>query len=645
MCGITGFVYADPSRAAEPQRLWSMCEELTHRGPDERGAYTHANTGLGMQRLAIIDLTGGSQPLFSMDRKAWVVLNGEIYNFPELRKELEQADFHFRSHTDTEVIVHAYDHWGDEFISHLNGMFAFALWDDRAKRLILARDRMGKKPLYYWIDEDKIVFGSELKSLLAGFDLPRVINRRSLHNYLSLNYVPGPETILEGFRALEPGHSLVWEQSGQKISNRSYWDVQYEHRRGRSESEKELVEELRPLLKNAVKRRLISDVPLGAFLSGGIDSATVVGAMAMLKGGGDPVKTFTIGFGEKAKSYDETEPARFAAERYGCDHTEFVLDPREAFESFLPKFVWHCDNLMCDPASFPLFLLAKEARRHVTVVLTGDGGDEIFLGYETFLANEYARLYRRLPGFVREKIIEPAVSTLPVSTKKMSFEFKAKRFVRAAHLDYHEAHVSWRQIFSEEEKRALYSRETNLSNPIYRPTLETFAPLFAAARGLNRIDGAQYLDLKSFLPDDILMKADSMTMAHSLEARCPLLDYSLVEFMAGIPAEIKFKGWRLKRLLKEAVSEWVPEEILTRKKAGFNIPMSDWFKGPLKGWLLDSLSEERIRRQGLLHPPSVTRFVEEHLSGRRDHGYSLWNLLCLSEWQDTFLKSSSSQKS
>jgi len=601
-----------------------MCAVLEHRGPDDEGVFAEPGIGLGARRLSIIDVAGGHQPIASEDESVWVAQNGEIYNFLDLRHELEGQGHRFHTHCDTEVLAHAYEQHREGMLPRLNGMFALAVWDRTPRRLLLARDRVGIKPLFYYHDDERLLFASEIKAILQHPAVPRELDLVGLHHYLSLNYAPAPHTLVKGVRKLPPGHALTVQDGQVKVFD--YWDVAPSDDAPREGIEERIVEELR----DSVQRRLMSEVPLGIFLSGGIDSS----AVATLAQHVSPecIKTFSIGFEER--SFSELDFARITAERIGSDHHELVV--RCELDDLLPKLVWHNDEPSGDSSMVPTYFLCKFAREHVTVALSGDGGDELFGGYETYPAHKIARAYRWLPRPLR-RLIRQACHRLPVSAKKVSFEYKAKRFVDRAELPLPRAHYLWNGLFEEEDKLCLY-RDDVADALLDVDTFDTFAPFFAGDR---QDDLAWYLhaDFKRYLPDDILVKVDRMSMANSLEVRTPFLDHHLVELASSIPAGLRVRGLRKKYILKRALAGWVDPRILRRKKQGFSIPIYLWLRNELRPLLTDVLSPDRVRAQGVFDPKAIETLLDEHFSGRRNYGFELWALLVFGLWHDQFLGS------
>jgi asparagine synthase (glutamine-hydrolysing) len=624
MCGIVGRLNTDRTKAVEPGLIRAMCGTLVHRGPDDEGIHVDGPVGLGMRRLSIIDVAGGHQPISNEDGTIWVVQNGEIYNYRDWKPLLESRGHRFRTNSDTEAIVHLYEEYGDDFVHHLRGMFAIAIWDKRREALILARDRLGIKPLYYAALGDRLLFGSELKALLPD-GLPRDVDHQALHEYLSFNYVPGPRTIFRAAKKLQPGHRLVARHG--RVTVEPYWRPQPVSAPARGgEPIAYYVEQLTEILKESVRYRLIADVPLGVFLSGGLDSSTVVAVMREVSS--NPIKTFSIGFEEE--SFNELPYARMIAKHFETDHHEATV--RADAADLLPKLVHFFDEPFADSSAVPVYYLSQLARRHVTVALGGDGGDEIFAGYETYTAYKLASLYRGLPAQVRA-IIPPLVSRLPVSHKKVSFDYKAKRFIQSALLPPERAHYAWKEVFSEEMRSRLYAADLDgyLEDP-YR----VFERQFAECRGKGMLSRLQYVDLRVYLPDDILVKVDRMSMANSLEVRDPLMDHKLVEFAATIPPELHLRRLCKKYLLKRAMAHRLPRQVINRKKGGFNVPIPSWLRHDLRDYVRDVLSEKRLREQGFFNPAVVQELIREHGEMRADWSRNIWGLLVFSLWYEHY---------
>lgn len=641
MCGICGVAPVDPGAEIDTARLMAMCDSLAHRGPDGDGMMTEPGVGLAMRRLAIIDVAGSPQPVTNEDGAVSMVFNGEIYNYQELRARLLALGHRFKTNGDGETIVHAYEEWGVDCLDQLNGMYALALWDQLRQRLVLARDRTGIKPLYYTVVDGVLYFGSELKALLAQ---PAVRNHAhldpvALRQYLAFEYVPTPRSIFKDVFKLPPGTYLTWQQGNLHV--RPYWDLslaESESAPGRSPARPASVEEYKAeflgALKESVRLELISDVPLGVFLSGGVDSSSVAAMMTELTPG--RVNSFSIGFEDP--SFDESYYARMVADHLGTNHRMMTLDPRMLWE-LVPNLAKVLDEPMADSSIIPTYLLAKFARQYVTVALGGDGGDELFAGYPTLLAHRMARPYSRLPGVLRRQVIPGMVRRMPVSANNISLDFKAKRFVAGMELPAEVRHHVWLGSLGPEAIGSVLtptvmeeSRCVDLWEPVQRHAAET------DARNLyNRI---LYLDMKLYLENDILVKVDRASMAHSLEARVPLLNRVFIDCARRLPFDLKLKPSHLglsttsKYLFKQAMAPYLPPEILQRKKKGFNMPVAKWFKGELRPLLLDTFTEARVRDAGLFNYREIKRLLDDHFSGRRDNRKPLWTLLIFELWRE-----------
>jgi asparagine synthase (glutamine-hydrolysing) len=629
MCGIAGALSFNQA-PVEVERIQSMTKVLTHRGPDDEGVHVFGPVGLGHRRLSIIDLSpAGKQPMTNEDRTIWVTFNGEIYNFVELRHQLKKKGHRFRSATDTEVVLHAYEEWGIECLKRLNGMFAFGLWDGGKQRLWLARDRLGVKPLFYCHLPQCLLFGSEIKALLTDSRVDRMIDYEALAYYLALNYTPAPYTLFAQIRQLLPGHYLMVDITG-RVQDVEYWELVYREEEDRGE--RAYAEEFSALLEDSVRLRLVSDVPFGVFLSGGVDSSCV--AYWMSRHLNRPVKTFSIGFGEP--SFDELTYAREVAQSIGADHYEHIVTADAA--AILPKLVWHAEEPTADSSMVAVYYLAQETHKHVKMVLSGDGADEILAGYETYQAHYVHRLYRFLPAWLRQKVIRPMVNLLPMSDSKVSLDFKLRRFVAGAEFSPEDAHATWRMIFDREARGRL------ISPVLDRPgaaadVINLYRAAFAQTNARHPLNRMLYVDTRFYLPNDMLVKVDRMTMAHGLEAREPFLDYRLVEFLACVPPRFKLKHFLHKKyLLKASMKGKLPDSVLWRKKQGFNVPNARWIKNDLKPFVMDHLSPTRIREMGLLDSKAVDKLLADHFSGRVDNGHQIWCLLTLVLWWQQFIK-------
>jgi asparagine synthase (glutamine-hydrolysing) len=629
MCGIAGALYFNQA-PAEAERIQSMIDVLAHRGPDGEGVHVFGPMGLGHRRLAIIDLSpAGKQPMTNEDRTLWVTFNGEIYNFVELRHQLEKKGHRFRSATDTEVVLHAYEEWGIECLKHLNGMFAFGLWDGGKQRLWLARDRLGVKPLFYCQLPQCLLFGSEIKALLTDPRVDRTIDYEALAYYLALNYTPAPYTLFARIRQLLPGHYLMVDITGQ-VHDVEYWELVYREEEDRGE--RAYAEEFSALLEDSVRLRLVSDVPFGVFLSGGVDSSSVAYWMSRHLNG--PVKTFSIGFGEP--SFDELTYARKVAQSIGADHYEHIVTADAA--AILPKLVWYAEEPTADSSMVAVYYLAQETHKHVKMVLSGDGADEILAGYETYQAHYVHRVYRFLPAWLRQKVIQPMVNLLPMSDSKVSWDFKLRRFVAGAEFSPEDAHATWRMIFDREARGRLISPVLNRPGAA-ADVISLYRAAFAQTNARHPLNRMLYVDTRFYLPNDMLVKVDRMTMAHGLEAREPFLDYRLVEFLASVPPRFKLKHFLHKKyLLKASMKGKLPDSVLWRKKQGFNVPNARWIKNDLKPFVMDHLSPTRIRDMGLLDGKAVDELLTDHFADRADNSHQIWCLLTLVLWWQQFIK-------
>ncbi|HMO79317.1 MAG TPA: asparagine synthase (glutamine-hydrolyzing) [Pyrinomonadaceae bacterium] len=654
MCGITGWInlkQSDSNHDAEAV-LHSMCERIVHRGPDSEGLWLDDRVALGMRRLSIIDLKTGDQPVFNCDRSVVVMMNGELYNYREVRAELEKKGHKFTTRSDTEILPHLYEEYGEGLLDHINGMYAFSLWDTRAKKLIIARDRFGEKPLYYGVFDGKLMWASEPKAMLAHPSVKPELDLNALRHYISFDYVPAPMSIYQGIQKLPAAHVLAVENG--EVKARRYWDLNWSAdtpvrmsvastRRdpngqvsiagGTGDADKSVrapSEELKDLLSDAVRMRLVSDVPLGILLSGGIDSSTV--AAFAVQHATERVKTFSIGFEED--SFDESKYARRVANHLNTEHYEDRLSAEKAGDLISEIGKW-LDEPMSDGSLIPTYLLARFVRKHVTVALGGDGGDELFAGYPMYYGHKVAARYLALPAIIRSGLIEPLVNALPVSTKNLSFEYKAKRFVRASKYDEVARHHSWFGSFSLDQHEQLFTNDVleHTDADVYRGVRE----LVGGSDAKNIIEQMQYADINYYLAEDILTKVDRAAMAVSLETRAPFLDPRIGQFAASIPVEYKLKGKSGKVILKEAMKEILPHDILHRPKKGFGIPIAEWLKGRLNPLMREMLSPDRLKKQGLFNAEYVQKLIYEHESAAASHHKELWTLLVFQIWTDNFV--------
>jgi asparagine synthase (glutamine-hydrolysing) len=605
-----------------------MCERMVHRGPDSEGLMVSSGAALGMRRLAIIDLVTGEQPTFNEDKSVAVILNGEIYNYRELRQDLEKLGHSFRSQSDTEVLPHLYEEYGDEVVQHLNGMFAFALWDARRRRLLLARDRFGEKPLYWGVFDNTLLFASEPKVLLAHPAVKSSLNLQALRQYLSFDYVPAPLTIYEGINKLPAAHTLTIEDG--RIDTRSYWCLSYETKQP-PPSETEAAERLRELLADSVRMRLVSDVPLGVLLSGGVDSSTV--AALAVRASSEAVKTFSISFAES--SFDESFYARAVAKFLGTDHHEERLSANLAANLVGEIGSW-MDEPFSDPSLVPTYLLSRFTRKHVTVALGGDGGDELFAGYPMYRGHRWAENYSKIPQSLRTGVIEPLIGLLPVKTKNLSFDYKATRFITGTKYDRVARHHIWFGSFNPAEQDMLLTPEVlrNSDGDIYREARLMLDECDSA----DVVEQMQSLDTRLYLAEDILTKVDRASMAVSLEVRAPFLDPRVAEFAASLPANYKLRGRRTKYILKRAIKDLLPPFVTRRGKKGFGVPVAEWLKGKLRPLARDLLSPDRVRKAGVFNPDYVTKLQDEHEQGVANHRKLLWTLLMFELWHESFIE-------
>jgi asparagine synthase (glutamine-hydrolysing) len=615
MCGIAGFIDAQCSYENATELIDRMCKVIRHRGPDDQGIWVGDGMAMGMRRLAIIDLVGGHQPIFNEDRSVLVVFNGEIYNYRELRHILEERGHHFQTTSDTEAIVHAYEEYGDDCVKQLRGMFAFALWDRRRRRFLAARDRFGKKPLNYYWDGQRLIFASEIKSLLEA-GIPREMNSLALDEYLTYLCVPAPNTLFNGVFKLPAAHILVYEDG--QVSTRRYWELPFIP--VCQDDEATAIERTRVLLKDAVGVRLMSEVPLGAFLSGGVDSSVVVGLMSQVMA--QPVKTFSIGFEEE--SYSELAYARQVARHFGTEHRELIVRPD--LIAVLPQLVWAYDEPFADASMLPTYYVSKLAREHVTVVLTGDGGDEIFGGYTRY---QREMSIARIPAFLR--------SLLGYGSRLMPEGMRGKNRLGTLRQDLATRYAQRFTPLPAHARPAMYAREyfalVGEHNP-YARLINHFRDI----SHLNTVSQLQYVDVRAYLTDDILVKVDKASMFNSLETRSPLLDQHLAEYVSSLPSTITTRNGALKYLLKKVAADILPAEILQRPKQGFGVPIKQWFRADLRDYAHDLLNSSRARQRGIFHPQFVSSLLEAHEHSRLvNHSDAIWALLCLELWFQIYM--------
>lgn len=611
MCGICGFYGFE-----DKELLKKMNRKLIHRGPDQDGFYFDKNISLGMRRLSIIDLSErGRQPHHNEDETVWVVFNGEIYNFQEIKNTLEKRKHHFYSGTDTEVIVHAYEEWGFDCLKHFNGMFAFALWDKKKKLLFIARDRLGVKPLHYYWDNEKFLFASEIKAILEDKTIKREINTEALAEFIAFEYVPAPHTMFKNIYKLKPGHYLTLKEKTLTITQ--YWNTNVKE--NTKYNEQDWIDTTKELLKDAVEKRMISDVPLGAFLSGGIDSSTVVAIMSKLSQ--KPIKTFSIGFTEE--SYDESKDARIIAETFHTEHHEKIIEAKEILK-ILPIVTENLDEPFGDLSIFPTYLVSEFARTKVTVSLSGDGGDELFGGYDWYLAQSLAKSYKKIPF---QNLIHPIIHKIPQSKKSKGMINYAKRFIEGIEKEESLAHLRWMSNIKPEAISTLLNKQ-----------VQPFKALKEYQKNTNSLNDNMYTDIKTYLPDDIMTKVDRASMMVSLEAREPLLDYRLVEHAMSIPAKYKVKGLTRKYILKKTMKDILPKEILYKQKQGFTIPMKHWMREELKDMLQEKLSKDNLQKTNLFNHEYVNKVLQEHMNKQKDNQRHLWSILSVVLWHEKYIQ-------
>jgi len=638
MCGIAGYF-----GQGDKQVLEKMTRTLVHRGPDDEGFYNSGRVGLGQRRLSIIDTSpAGHQPMANENKNVWLAFNGEIYNFKDLRNGLKDKH-RFASQSDTEVILHLYEELGQEVFSKLEGMFAIALYDERIDKLFLARDRMGKKPLYYGRFGETLVFGSELKALMEHPLFKKELDLRALNKYLLYEYIPTPHSIFKNVFKLEPATYLVFD--GSVVVKKKFWSIEFNkltitrldsrrvgaRRANYQLQESNVIKELDSKLNNAVKSRLISDVPLGVFLSGGIDSSTI--AYYAQKNSGQKIKTFSIGF--KESSFDETQYARQVAKHLGTEHYEKILDAKDSLD-LVPKIAEMLDEPLADASIIPTFLLSKFTRERVTVALGGDGGDELFCGYDTFVAHRLSDIYEKLPLFARKSIIEKIALSLPTSFKNFSFDFKAKKFISGFYGPKEYRNQRWLGAFDRPERSALFTGD------VWRELAQEneFAEIDYYNKEVGTPDYYQQLTyqyLRTYMMDDILVKVDRASMFNSLEVRAPFLDTAVVDFANSLPFEYKLRGLKTKYILKKLMEDKLPREIVQRKKKGFGIPLAEWLSGDLKPLVLELFSEERIKRQDLFNYKYINKLLDDHFSRRADNRKLIWTLAVFQLWREKWL--------
>ncbi len=626
MCGIAGFVSGGRLREDSPEVIRRMTRSLVHRGPDGEGFFESDGVALGHRRLAIIDLAGGHQPFVSEDGQTALVFNGEIYNYIELRDELEKSGIVFQTASDTEVLLRGWECWGESVLKRLNGMFAFGIWEGRARRLTLARDRMGQKPLYYSASQNGLIFGSELKAMLAHPEIDRGISPDSLARYMLYDHVPTPHSMVRAVQRLPAGGFLRWT-ADEGVETGQYWDLEFSGEVPRTLEEASEI--LWERLKHATRLRLRSDVPVGIFLSGGLDSSAVLAAVAAERSP-EEIRTFAIGFDDP--SFDESSHARRVADHFGTQHLERTLTASTMLEE-LPGILTALDEPMADASIVPTHLLSGFAREHVKVALGGDGGDELFLGYPTFQAHRMAGWIDWVPRFLISGVMEPLASLLPVSTSNLSLDYRIRRFLRGLRHGPIERHFAWIGGMDPLAQAGLFTEAwaegidfSNLFSDVHGH--------LSAVTGRDAYDRLSYVYSKLYMGDDILVKVDRASMAHSLEVRSPLLDPGVVSLATALPTRFKMQGMEMKRVLKHMLKSRLPPGIVERPKKGFGVPIAEWLKGPLRPLMEDLLGSDRIRREGIFRPEAVQALVRDHLQGRADHRKPLWSLIVFQLWRE-----------
>jgi len=620
MCGICGVYNVGNGEPVSPRLIDAMSRLIAHRGPDDTGKYIDGPLGLGFVRLSIIDLSGGHQPMTNETGEIWVVFNGEIWNYQVLRKDLVEKGHQFTTNSDTETIVHAYEEYGVDCVAKLHGMFGLAIWDAPRKRLLIARDRAGKKPLYYTRANHSIVFGSEIKALLGHPEVKREADEQAMVDFLSIRYVPAPATLFKDIYKVLPGHWILFE--GDTVRDECYWDFTFgkpEHR-----PIPDYLEGIRHHVRQAVEERMMADVPVGAMLSGGVDSSIISGIMSQLTS--HKVKTFSVGFDQP--DFSELPYARMVADHFGTDHHELVVNSAD-MTKYWPLLTWHRDEPVSEPSDLGVYLISKLARQHVKVVLSGEGADELFAGYPKYVVDWIARYYHILPPMIRNKVLQRLLDQLPYSMRKL------KTAARNLSQPTPQRWMSWFGIFNSPLKEQLLS--ANLQASVDLDASREFKRWITNNPQRDDLSSMLYLDTKIWLPDNLLMKGDKMTMAASLEARIPMLDDRLITYAASIPSSDKIKSLKPKYLLKQAFADFLPEPILTRKKMGFNVPTGAWFRGDQREVITNLLLSERIRSRGYFNAEYVERIVQDHLSGKTNYQAQIFTLASLELWFRVFI--------
>ncbi len=626
MCGITGFVGLE-----DKSLLQSMCDSLIHRGPDHGGFYNAPGVGLAMRRLAIIDLENGNQPISNEAGDVWLVFNGEIYNYQELREQLLENGHELKTNSDTETIVHLYEDYGLDFVQHLRGMFGIALWDVKKQRLVLARDRIGEKPLYYARQGEKLFFGSEIKAILQA-SVSRTVNPQAVCDFLAAGYVGGDQTFYKEISKLAPGHLLVWDkQDGVRVQQ--YW--QHDPYKKVDLSYDEAEAQLETRLDEAVKLCLKSDVEVGAFLSGGVDSSVIVALMCKNEA---QVQTFSVGYSGLAEGFNELSYAKKVADHLGTEHHELILEAQSS-KDLLPKIIWQYDEPHGEPTSVLVYLLCEFVQEKVKVALSGTGGDEAFYGYPRHAGLKYLEYYRHLPRVLRTQVIERIMSKLPESTTGGRLSKRVKRFISGSDLPPGEAYLSWVSLLHKDVRAGLLSDQVKQGAEDESGEAFLRQHLLGGGEDINLLyDKITALDVGGYLSEYQLAYMDRMSMAHSLEVRAPLCDYRLIDFATSLPRDYRLKGTRSKHILKEVAQKWLPDDIVNRKKVGFDSPIGQWFKGELKPFIDSFLSKDNIEKSGLLDPDGVHALIAEHMSGRKDYSLQLWSIIALEVWYRMYIE-------
>ena len=628
MCGICGFVLSGNHSISRQDALSRMVKALAHRGPDDTGVFIENDVALGVTRLSIIDLAGGHQPLHNEDKTIWLVCNGEIYNFMELREYLSKKGHVFYTKTDTEVIVHLYEEYGDGCLNKLKGMFAFAIFNQKKKELFIARDRFGIKPLYYYADNSQLIFASEIKSILQFPDFKRDLDLIALDQYFTFEYVPAPRSIFRNIKKLPAAHYLTYREKNINVSK--YWDIDFSQSQVLLD-EREAKDKLAGLLNTVIKRHLISDVPLGVFLSGGIDSSTITALSSRLSN--KRIKTFSIGF--KENSFDESEYALKVSALYNTSHHHHIFEISDLLR-IIPKAMYYLDEPLADASFFPTYLLSNFARQNVTVVLSGEGGDEIFAGYPTYQAHKLAEFYKYIPEYIRNNLINKVINRLPVSVDNFSLDFKAKKFISFLSSDAALRHIYWMGSFNFQDRVKLYSpspREALMADNLY----DTLSAYLLQSKNCCELDLFQYLDIKTYLQDDLLVKADRAGMANSLEIRVPYLDHELVEFVFSLSPRLRLKNLNTKYILKEIARDFLPRDIIKRQKKGFGIPIASWIKNDFKEVILDALGKDKIKKEGFFNYAYIEKLLREHFANKTDNRKKIWTLFMFELWLKEYL--------